>query len=123
MAWESVDRRKFPRVNYPCVVKVRRKGSAEVFKTKTENIGCGGVCIMLPKDVGMFTPIEMEIDLENGQGRVNCDGTIVWVVRRGQTGKDAPDFFDTGVEFINLREEDKIRIDKIVKECIQKDES
>jgi hypothetical protein len=123
MAWEGVNRRGFPRVNYPCVVKIRRKGSAEAFHTKTENIGCGGVCVILPKNIGLFSPAEMEVDLENGQGRIVCDGTVVWVVRRSEINKDSPNFFDTGIEFVNLKEEDSARIDKIVKECLQKDAS
>lgn len=123
MAWEGINRRRFPRANYACVVRIRRKGSAEAFHTRTENIGCGGVCVMLPKEIGIFSPVEIELDLESGEHKISCDGTIVWVVRRTEIDKDVPNFFDTGIEFVNLKKEDKSRIDKIIKICLQKDKS
>lgn len=121
MIWDGMNRREFPRADYPCTVRVRRKGDTEEFHTHTENIGCGGICVMLPKDIGMFNSVEMKIDLKNGQQNINCDGTVIWVVRRSEFAKDAPNSFDTGIEFVNLDEEAKLRIDKIVKECSQRD--
>jgi hypothetical protein len=42
MAWEGMDRRKFPRVMYPCMVKViSSDGPQESILTHTENIGHG----------------------------------------------------------------------------------
>ncbi|MDD5004917.1 MAG: PilZ domain-containing protein [Candidatus Omnitrophica bacterium] len=125
MTWQGVDKRIFPRANYPCTVRIRSKGSAEAFRTKTENIGCGGICVILPKDVGMFNPVEVEIELAsaNEQRKISCDGTVVWVVRRGQVGKDLPNSFDTGIEFIGLKPEDKLLIERVVTECLQKNTS
>jgi Tfp pilus assembly protein PilZ len=123
MPWQGVDKRIFPRANYPCVVRLRTKGSAEAFNTKTENIGCGGVCVMLPKHVGMFSAVEMEIDIVSENKKIKCDGTVVWVVRRGELGKDRPESFDTGIEFSNLKEEDRLIIDKVVTECLKKNKS
>ncbi|MDD5292518.1 MAG: PilZ domain-containing protein [Candidatus Omnitrophica bacterium] len=123
MPWQGVNQRIFPRANYPCVVRLREKKSAETFNTKTENIGCGGVCVMLPKNIGMFSPVEMEIDISGEGGNINCDGIIVWIVRRQEISKDKADSFDTGIEFKNLKEEHRLIIDKIVQECLKKDKS
>ena len=123
MAWEGVNRRRFPRVNYPCTVRIRRKGDAEMFNTATENIGCGGICIILPKDIGMFSRVETEIDLQNGNQSINCDGAVVWVVRKSNVDRNASCFFDTGIEFINLKEKDKSRIGNIIETCLKEDES
>ena len=123
MTWQGINKRIFPRANYPCVVRIRSKGNAEVFPTKTENIGCGGICVMLPKEIGRFSPVEIEIDLESEQKQIECDGTVVWVVHSGQVGKDIVDPFDTGIEFVNLKEEDRLLIDEIVKTCLKKNKS
>jgi len=123
MSWQGVDQRIFPRANYPCVVRLREKKSSETFNTKTENIGCGGVCVMLPKNIGMFSPVEMEINISSEGGNINCDGVVVWVVRHKETVKDKAESFDTGIEFKNLREEYRLAIDKIVQECLKKNKS
>jgi Tfp pilus assembly protein PilZ len=121
MPWQGgVDKRMFPRVNYPCVVRIREKGSAQAFNTETENIGCGGVCVMLPKNIGMFSNVEMEIEVTDEKRKIHCDGTVVWIVRRGDIKKDKPESFDTGIEFTNLKEEDNSIIDKVVRECLKK---
>ena len=48
--WDGLDRRKFPRISYPCLVVVRKdEDDKEVFLTHTENLGVGGVCVILKK--------------------------------------------------------------------------
>lgn len=123
MPWQGVDKRIFPRANYPCTVRLKTQASPKTFDTKTENIGCGGICVMLPEHIGMFSPVKMEIDIESEGKKVSCDGTVVWVVRRAELGKDKPDSFDTGIEFNNLKEEDKLIIDKVVQKCLKKNKS
>ncbi len=120
MTWEGINRRRFPRANYACVVTVRRKGDSEVFRTKTENIGCGGICVMLPKAVDLFSPVEIDLDIADGGDKISCNGTICWVVHENPIGKDAKDTFDTGIEFSDIKPEDRARIDKIIKACLQK---
>ncbi|MFH1621800.1 MAG: PilZ domain-containing protein [Candidatus Omnitrophota bacterium] len=119
MFWEGINRRGFPRANYACVVILRQKGSSEAFHTKTENIGCGGICVILPKEINLFGTVEVELDLEDGETKISCDGVAVWVVRRSEAGKDASVCFDTGIEFANLKEKDKGRIDKVIKRCLR----
>jgi len=47
--WEGLNRRKFPRANYPCLVVIREGKEKNIILTHTENIGIGGVCIALKK--------------------------------------------------------------------------
>ncbi len=120
MAWEGINRRRFPRANYACVVTIRRKGSAETFNTKTENIGCGGICVILPKATQIYSPVELDLDLEDSGNTISIKGTIVWVVQRSEFGKNTPDSFDIGIEFADLNEQDRARIDKVINTCLQK---
>lgn len=121
MTWEmGTDRRRFPRANFSCIVRIRHKGSVEAFQTTTENIGCGGVCVILPKGLSVFSPVEIELDIENGLGRIISDGRIVWVVHKSEISQSARESFDTGIEFVELKEKDRLRIEKIVEECLKK---
>jgi len=123
MTWERAERRKFPRIDRPCKIHLRKKEAAEVFSTRTENISCGGVCVVLPKDLGIYTPVEVELDLEDKNNPIKCLATIVWSLQRRNPKEEKQGFFDTGLEFSNLTEDDRIRIDKIVQEWSMQEES
>ena len=46
--WDGLNRRKFPRVIYPCLVVIQngKVDDRDVILTHTENIGIGGVCVI-----------------------------------------------------------------------------
>jgi len=78
----------------------------------TENIGLGGVCLLLEKGLDIFAPVEIEMTLDDGKGPLQVKGTIVWVVQRRVFRKNSS--FDTGVEFAELSPEDKARIEAVL---------
>ena len=112
MSWQGMDRRKFPRVMYPCMVKViSSDGTQQQFLTHTENIGLGGLCVTLRNEIKLFTPVEMEIDLLDIGEHIVAQGKVVWNVRRKPIEKIKPMFHDTGIEFteISKRDQDRLR--------------
>lgn len=119
--WEGIDKRRFPRANFQCLITIRRKGSPISISTQTENIGAGGICVILKEGLDIFTQVDLALTLPDGLQPVKCTGTIVWVIKRAELKKDRPYLYDTGIEFSDLKDEDKQRIIKIVNETIQKD--
>lgn len=120
MTWNGLNRRRFPRVIYPCLIKISSKGaSTETLLTHTENIGTGGVCIIVKKEVKLFTDVEIEIDLLDTDDHIKTIGKVVWVVRRKSIEPVKPMFYDVGVEFSNMtakhKEHLKETIDRIIK--------
>lgn len=120
MPWGGADRRQFPRADYECVVRIRHKGGTEEYQTKTENIGCGGICVLLPKELKIFSQVEVELKLGTSNEPIKCDGTVVWSVERSKIDKGSPQIFDIGVEFVNLNARDRARIEQVVAECLSK---
>lgn len=114
--WNGINRRKFPRANYPCIISVKRKGSPDTISTQTENIGLGGICVMLPKDLGIFSPVEIRLDLLDSHPVIESDGTVAWVVKKTEDKKNI--MFDTGLEFTNLKRKDEDRIYNIVEKVL-----
>jgi c-di-GMP-binding flagellar brake protein YcgR len=110
--WQGVDKRRFPRAEYPCEVTVIKKGQKEEFSTQTENIGMGGICVILKKALVRFYLVELVLYLKDGQPPIKCDGRIVWVVKSKEQ-------FDTGIEFINIKERDVARIQEVIEECLK----
>jgi len=113
--WSGMDRRKFPRANYPCLVIIRRDHERqEAILTHTENLGIGGICVILKKDLGLFSPVNLEIDLMDMQPHIKCEGKITWVVKRSAEEDKKPSFFDTGIEFVTLKDKERKRVNLIV---------
>lgn len=114
MLWEGIDKRSFPRAKYRCLVRISGHHKEKVFDTFTENIGGGGICVVLGKEIDLFKTAELEIFLTEKDPPVCCKGTIVWVIRR-RVGKQ-PDAheYDTGIEFTDISDMDKVRITDLV---------
>lgn len=115
-AWDGLNRRRFPRAKYPCLVIVRHKGKEpEAILTHTENLGVGGICVIIKKQIKLFAPVEVEIDLMDLEDHVECAGKVVWSVKRKSGEKVKPLFYDTGIEFENLSGKDRKRIEGIIR--------
>lgn len=113
--WSGIDKRRFPRANFACHVVVRRKDHPESFSTQTENIGAGGICVMLNKGLELFAEVIVEVDFPDNQSPLINDGKVVWVVKEAGGNKR----FDTGIEFVDLPEEQQKRIERIVENILK----
>lgn len=118
--WGGINRRKFPRVHYKCLIHIRKKGSTKTISTRTENIGGGGICVIVADDLGLFQGVNVELDLENGiPDTIKCNGTVVWVVKKhGVKGKNDV-LFDTGIEFVDMAASSEARIAKIIEKQLK----
>lgn len=113
--WDGLNRRKFPRVNYPCLIILRHNHAGpEAMLTHTENLGIGGVCVILKKSIKLFTMVELELDLLDTGTHIKCEGKVVWSVQRKNPEEAKPSFYDTGVEFTNITIKDQQRVEEVV---------
>ena len=118
-SWEGLNRRKFPRANFPCLVVVKKsQDKEEALLTHTENISIGGVCVMLKIDLKIFCPVEVELDLLDFEDHVRCKGKVVWNVHRKDDNPHKPLFYDVGIEFMDLETHFQKRIDDAVKHIV-----
>ncbi len=118
--WNGINRRKFPRANYGCLITIKKRLTSKTISTKTENIGAGGICVIIKEDLGLFQGVDLEINLEDNRTPVKCGGTVVWVVKKAEPKQKASFLYDTGVEFIDIRPEDRERITEIVEEILKR---
>lgn len=119
--WRGIDKRRFPRVSYKCNIIIQRgkKGPVSI-STFTENISVGGVCIILEEPLEIFSEVEMELFFGNGIGSIKCKGSAVWVVKR--TGLDkSRAVYDTGIEFLDISDVDKAKIETIINDVLSKE--
>lgn len=117
--WDGINRRRFPRADYPCRIRVKNKGGRDVVDARTENVGAGGVFAVLEMNLGLFSEVEIELDLQDGLSPLRATATVVWSLRRPEAKRDRPGYFDTGLEFKNLDTAGIARIEAIVDKCLQ----
>jgi len=118
--WDGLNRRKFPRVNYPCLVVVdSQNAESDVLLTHTENIGIGGVCVILKQNVKMFSTVKVELDLLDLGDHIKSVGKVVWNIQRKGNEKKKPLFYDIGIEFESVSKKDQSRLDEVVKRLVK----
>lgn len=119
--WQGLERRQFPRVNYPCLITIRQddKEAIDAFLTHTENLGTGGVCIIFRRNIKLFAEVDMEIDLMDTEKNIKCRGKVVWSVKTQSKKQPKVIVYDTGVEFTNISPEDQTRVTEIVNQLIR----
>lgn len=99
--WDGFDKRKFPRLNLRCEVILRDEPEGQVLRTRTENVGAGGVCVILERSLERFSHVSVRLELDQNLPWVECNGKVVWVVpSRGMS--ERKESFDTGIEFLGL---------------------
>ena len=120
MAWEGLNRRKFPRANVPCLVKILHPGEAdEAILTHTENVSLGGICVIIKRSCDLFTQVTVEIDLMDAGEPILSRAKVVWSVRRKAIEENKPSFYDLGLEFLDIRPQDSARLEKVIEHLVR----
>lgn len=112
MTWAGLDQRVFPRVSARCDIWIRNRIGGAI-KVKTQNLGSGGVCVILNQELEKLSQIHLRLSLEEAQPQIECEGRIIWMVpsKEPASGKVT---FDTGIEFLNLKIADQERITSFI---------
>ena len=111
--WDGFNQRKFPRVNLQCEILIRAEELAAPISTVTENVGAGGVCVILDKPLERFSKCRIRLHLDEKAPVIDCGGKIVWVVST-QAIKSSKRRFDTGIEFVELEPANAGRIREFI---------
>jgi hypothetical protein len=112
MGWSGLNQRQFPRINARLDITIE-DGLAGLIHTQTENLGIGGVRVILKQELEKLTTVHLKLCLVNETPGIDCKGRIVWIVRSKEpaTGKVT---FDTGIEFRDLKPQDAEKIEHFI---------
>lgn len=110
MMWDGFNKRKFPRINLRCELILKNQSAGQTLRAQTENLGAGGLCVILEKSLERFSTVSIRLELDPALPWIECLGKVMWAVssREISTKKES---FDTGVEFTGLQpaQQDLIR--------------
>ena len=119
MGWAGINKRKAVRVSFECTVIVKKARSSLTFNSTTEDISMGGIRVILEKELLRNTPVELELSLPDDLPAAKCTGKITWSTRRDKYTNKKASQFDTGIEFSEVSEQDKLRMKRIIDELLE----
>ncbi|MCM8774951.1 MAG: PilZ domain-containing protein [Candidatus Omnitrophica bacterium] len=118
--WDGFDKRKFPRLNLRCEIIIQSESKNLLpVRTSTENVGAGGVAVILDHPLERFSRCRLRLELDPSLPQIEGTGRVVWTIPTG-----SPDFrkklYDTGIEFVDLEGKDHELLHQFVQSRVQK---
>ena len=117
--WDGFNKRKFPRLHLTCEVAIQPLGKNKAYNASTEDVGMGGVSVMLPEPLERFQRCKISLELKDGEPPVLCTGRSVWVIP-SQDRRSAKKNFDTGLEFLDMDEFSRKRLQAFISPLTKK---
>ena len=102
MNYKGSEKRRFVRARFPCKIVIQTPRE-QVIKTHTENIGAGGVRVIIDTKLIISSTVGLQIYL--GDEAISCEGRVVWAVDNQGPAASEPLKVDTGIEFYKIDEE------------------
>lgn len=116
--WDGFNKRKFPRLALNCEIAIQSETSSAPVSAVTENLGIGGLCVILSQQLERFSKCRLRLDLGE-KTPVECDARVVWIVpTQGTT--PSKKHFDTGLEFVGLEPEAVARVRAYIESELKK---
>lgn len=116
--WDGFNNRKFPRVQVQCDIRLHPDTGTAPIATVTQNVGIGGVCVLLEKEIERFAECQVRLNLDSEKNKVECKGRVVWKVGTKEP-KDKRSHYDIGIEFVDLEEEKREKIRQFLQEKVK----
>jgi hypothetical protein len=119
--WDGFNKRKFPRVNLECEITIQSTDQAPPLRAITQNVGAGGVAVLLDKSLERFSSCRVRLQL-SPKKTVEGEGKVVWIVPTKEP-KSSRKRYDTGIEFMGFSEDDQALIIQFLTDHLAKEGS
>ncbi len=110
------ERRKYPRlsINVEVEYTLLKRASLQLKSAQSKNISAGGICIILLEKLEVGTPLEFKFSLPGYDRIIKCEGRIAWLQEFLIGENNSISGYNAGVEFSNISEEDRNKINEYV---------
>ena len=103
------ERRLFPRAKLKCRISVIMDLRILVFNSDVENIGAGGLRVLLQERLESTTPVKLEVFPIDKEFCLKCNGDIIWSSENQEKRS-----FDTGIRFLDIDDGKRSQISQLV---------
>lgn len=119
--WDGINRRKFPRAFFPCMVVVKQDSEQgeQPILTHTQNVGVGGICVLLKKSLKPFSEVALELDFLDLREHLRCKGRIVWSVQHRSPKSQKVQLYEIGIEFERLDAKQQQHLGETIRRIVQ----
>ena len=107
------ERRKFIRLNINVQINYAVIVDSTKYATTTQNISAGGICLMTDNPLKRGDILKLDIILPEDPPTISAIGKVVWV-KSFNIVTEEKTRYDVGVEFTELSEAERKRIQKYV---------
>jgi len=114
----EIERRKYPRLNFNVEVAYKKIGRQDAVQTSahSKNIGAGGICIVFLEKMEVGDHLSLRFSLpDDNEDVLTAKGVVVWVEEYSVGGLSTSTAYDSGIEFTDISDEDKDKINKFVR--------
>jgi len=121
--WNGSERRQSQRINASLIVKysIDRRPQAKL-NGQTKDLSSGGLGLVVNEKLYEGTFLLLEFELPESKNIIYARAQVAWVkgdyTERNYTGKR---IFQTGIQFLNIKPEDKNRLDSYIEKNSQQD--
>jgi c-di-GMP-binding flagellar brake protein YcgR len=117
LIWDGMEKRRFVRANVPCKIIIYVP-QEHVIVTKTENIGAGGLRVLIPERLQPSSVSSLEFFLD--KAAITCRGRVVWIIENTLYSAGEKRAYDTGFEFCDISPRDVSIVSSFVDAIINK---
>lgn len=108
------ERRKFIRLNINVEIKYAVVSDKSAERTaQTRDIGAGGICILADEPLKKGDVLDINFLLPEVPPNVHAKGRVAWI-KPFSIASEQNIRYDTGIEFIDITDEDRKRVNKYV---------
>jgi len=107
------ERRLVPRASIICRITVMSGLKILVFNADVQNIGEGGIRVILREKLAFGTPVSIEIFPKDTKLHIQSRGEVIWD-NPVKLEKSGPVVFDTGIKFTHINEQSRNEIGNMV---------
>jgi len=112
--YKGSNRRRNLRLKYPCLIVLKDDQKEDVpVLVQVHNISEGGVAVISKKNFKMLSNVDVDIEVDLDQ-HIKCQGQIIWSIKRSEEEAYKPLFYDIGITFVDISDQNLKRIVEIV---------
>lgn len=116
MDYQGIEKRRFIRAKFPCIIAIHTLHE-HVITTYTENISAGGVRVVIEERLESSSTVGLEMQIN--KNTISCKGRVVWVVNKESPYKKGVFYYDTGIEFYEINDNDRRVISGAIEEILK----
>ena len=109
--WDGLNRRRALRAEVPYTIQIY-SAKGKPISTYTEDLSTGGIRVVVQKKLLISDPVELKMYV--GDEFVSCPGKVVWIKEKTSSVLDGILFYDAGIEFVGLKDNDRALIERCV---------